>query len=800
MPFDTKQKIQSENMPVLPLRGLVQFPGMMLSIDIAGKRSISAISAAMENNQKIFLITQRDISVDEPKEQDLYTVGCICRIRQLIKLPDGAVKLLLEGRCRATFSNFNTEGALPVASVTSYDDELPKNREVYLETLVRRIKNEFKKYTSVAPNIAKDVLLTVAKSDELGFLSDFIAFSIPAPFDDKQYVLEQLSLVKRAKLLLELLSKEREVMLIDSRISEKTRRKIDENQREYYLKEQIRVISNELYGDDNANETEEYNSKVEALSAPDDVKERLRSEIVKLSKMPPGSHEGTVIRGWLDTCIELPWSIESKVCNDIKRAEKILDRDFYGMNKVKNRILEMLSVYTLAPDITGQILCLVGPPGVGKTSIGKTVAECMGRSFSRISLGGMHDEAEIRGHRKTYIGAMPGRMISAVKQAGTKNPVILLDEIDKLGANYNGDPSAALLEVLDPEQNCTFTDNFIELPFDLSKVVFITTANNRSEIPDPLLDRMEIIELEGYTRDEKFNIAKKHLLSRELKQHGLNGKSCRITDGAIFGLIDFYTREAGVRKLERSIAALCAKAAKKIASGEASRISIKESDLEAMLGKKRYKPEMILEHDEVGIINGLAWTAVGGEIMQLEVAAMNGSGKLELTGSLGDVMKESARAAVSFVRSNAVRYGIDSEFYKNTDIHIHATEAAVPKDGPSAGVTITTGLISALTGREVRRDIAMTGEITIRGRVLPIGGLKEKAMAAARGGVKTVFIPQENVPDIDDVDTAVREKLNFVPVSYVNEIIDAALLSHSVSASENSCCSDHTSAAVAVNR
>lgn len=783
MPVENRKKIK---MPVLPLRGIVQFPGMALTLDVARKRSIRAISAAMGDNQLIFLAAQTDIAVDEPKKDDLYGIGCVCRIRHVLKVPDGGVKLLVEGLYRAELEVFCDSASFIAAEVSECEPEPIKNRAVYCESLIRRIRTEFEKYFEEAPNIARDVLLTVAKSEDLGYLSDFIAFNIPAPFDDKQYVLEQTSPVKRAKVLLELLSKEREIMQIDNRIGEKTRRRIDDNQREYYLKEQIRAISDELYGDDSADEIDEYYAKIDALKAKDEVKERLLSEVSKLAKMPQGAHEGTVVRNWLDTCLALPWEKTDNVKTDITRAERILDRDFYGMKRVKERILEMLSVYALAPDITGQILCLVGPPGVGKTSVGKTIAECMGRSFARISLGGMHDEAEIRGHRKTYIGAMPGRLITAVKQAGTKNPLILLDEIDKLGSDYKGDPSSALLEVLDPEQNVTFTDNFIELPFDLSHVVFITTANSRSTIPGPLLDRMELIEIEGYTREEKFNIAKKHLLPRELKRHGLDGRRCRVSDGAIYGIIDFYTREAGVRKLERSLASLCAKAAKSIASGEAARVSISAEELEKMLGKRRYKPEAILEHDEVGVINGLAWTSVGGEIMQLEIAAMKGTGKLELTGSLGDVMKESARAAVSFVRANAARYGIDEDFYKNTDIHIHATEAAVPKDGPSAGVTITTGLISALTGREVRRDVAMTGEITIRGRVLPIGGLKEKAMAAARGGVKTVFIPQDNVADLDEVDSAVKEKLTFVPVSYVGEIIDSALRENGES-QEKSC-------------
>ena len=492
--------------------------------------------------------------------------------------------------------------------------------------------------------------------------------------------------------------------------------------------------------------------------------------------MPQGSHEGTVERNYLDTCLELPWQEFTNVCADIVKAEKILNRDIYGMDKVKERILELLSVYKLSPNIKGQIICLVGPPGVGKTSIGKTIAECMGRKFARISLGGVHDEAEIRGHRKTYIGAMPGKIINAIKQSGSGNPLLLLDEVDKLGSDYKGDPSSALLEVLDPEQNEKFVDHYIEIPFDLSRTVFVATANTLDTIPAPLRDRMEIIELSGYSREEKFNIAKRHLLEKQILRHGLKKSQLRIGDDALYGLIDFYTREAGVRKLERTIATLCRKSAKIIAEGTVKRVTIKEIDLEKMLGKHKFKPEVILENDEVGIINGLAWTAVGGEIMQLEVAAMKGTGKIELTGSLGDVMKESAKAAISFVRANADKYNIDPDFYKEQDIHIHATEAAVPKDGPSAGVTITTGLISALTGRAVVRDIAMTGEVTIRGRVLQIGGLKEKTMAAYTGGVKTVFIPKANIPDLDEVDEKVKENIEFIPVSFVDEIIDKALL------------------------
>jgi len=785
MSIDTT--VQPRRYPLLALRGLVAFPNMMLTFDVGRKKSIKAITAAMESDQMLYLVAQKDITVDDPKAEDLYKIGCLAKVRQVLKGPDGTVKILVEGTSRAVHHSVNCNGSYISAQVDICQDKPIKNRDIYKESLVRKIRNEFEKYASVCQTIAPDVVMTVATNGDIPFLCDFIAFSIPAPFDDKQYILEQLSPVVRAKVLLEMLSKEREIVMIDNKISEKTRHNIDENQREYYLKEQIRAISDELYGDDSATEAEDYYDRIATLNCTDEVREKLNNQVSKLAKMPSGSHEGTVARTWLDTCLELPWNNRTDVNVDIKRAEKILDRDFYGMKKVKERILEHLSVYTLSPDITGQIICLVGPPGVGKTSIGKTIAECMGRKFARISLGGVHDEAEIRGHRKTYIGAMPGKIINAIKQAGSGNPLILLDEIDKLGSDYKGDPSSALLEVLDPEQNCTFVDNYIEIPYDLSRAVFITTANNRDTIPEPLLDRMEVIELGSYTREEKFNIAKKHLVARELSRHALQNKTCRISDDALYSLIDFYTREAGVRKLQRSIASICGKVARKIADGSVNRFIVKAADVEAMLGQKRYKPEQILENDEVGIINGLAWTAVGGEIMQLEVAALKGTGKIELTGSLGDVMKESAMAAVSYVRANAEKYGIKEDFYKENDIHIHATEAAVPKDGPSAGVTITTALVSALTGREVRRDIAMTGEISIRGRVLAIGGLKEKSMAAYRGGVKTVFIPKANEPDLNDIDPLVRENIHFIPVSRIDEILDSALISHAQEKNNDFC-------------
>lgn len=762
--------------PAMALRGVVAFPDMMLTLDVGRKKSVRALSFAMDKNVPIYLVTQKDIAVEDPNSTHLYEMGCLCRVRQVLKMPDGGAKVLVKGLYRARHLTFNDNGSHFVATIEKCEDKHIRNREVYIESLIRRIRAEFERYANVAQNLPNDIILNVATNENLSNLCDFIAFNIPAPYDDKQYVLEQLNVVTRAKILLELLSKEREVTEIDNRIGQKTRAHIDENQRDYYLKEQMRVISEELYGDDAMGEIDEYHQKTEELNANDKIKEKLHAEINKLSKMPQGAHESTVSRAYIETCLALPWNNCNDAVVDINRAAKILDRDFYGMKKVKERILEMLSVYALSPESKGNILCLYGPPGVGKTSIGKTIAECMGRKYQRISLGGMHDEAEIRGHRKTYIGAMTGKILTAIKNAGVSNPLILLDEVDKLGSDYKGDPSSALLEVLDPEQNCNFTDNFLEIPYDLSRAVFITTANSLDTIPAPLLDRMEVISLDGYTREEKFNIAKRHIVPREIESHGLSSKNCRFADSALYGIIDFYTREAGVRKLQRTIGSLCGKAAKQIAEGSAQRVTIKGTDLKNMIGHKKYRPETILPQDEIGIINGLAWTQVGGEIMQMEVAVLEGSGKTVLTGNLGDVMKESAEAAITFVRANAAKYGIDTEFYKHKDIHIHATESAVPKDGPSAGVTITTALISALTGRAVRRDIAMTGEISIRGRVLAIGGLKEKAMAAYRGGVKRVFIPHDNIPDIDEVDEKVREGLEFIPVQYVTDIIDRALL------------------------
>lgn len=776
----TVTEVTATQMPVLALRGVVVFPNTVASFDVGRKKSINALKYAMEKNQLIYLVTQKDCYIDEPEAQDLYKIGCVAKIKQVLRVSDNLTKVLVQGIHRATHSDFYALPDFYTARVSKCEEKPINNREIYKETLLRRVKTQFAKYMSLMPNPSPDIAMTVENSEDLGFLCDFIAFNINAPYDDKQYILEQLSPVKRAKILIELLEKEHEINQIDKRIAEKTRFSIDENQKEYYLREQLKVISSELYGDETADEIDTYHTKIESLSADKSVKEQLHSHVNKLSKMPQGSHEGTVERNYLDTCIELPWNAFTKTSTDVLKAEKIFNRDIYGLSKVKERILELLSVYALSPDIKGQIICLVGPPGVGKTSIGKIVAECMGRKFSRVALGGVHDESEIRGHRKTYIGAMPGKIITALKSAGSGNPVILLDEVDKLGKDFKGDPASALLEVLDPEQNNTFVDHFVEIPYDLSKVVFLATANSLDTIPAPLLDRMEVIEVSSYTREEKFQIAKRHIVSKQIERHGLTKSRVKFLDDAIYSLIDFYTREAGVRKLERNIASLCRKTAKIIASGQKKRVTITEKTVVDMLGRHKYTPEVILAEDTVGIINGLAWTSVGGEIMQLEVSVMDGTGKVELTGSLGDVMKESAMTAVSYVRSNASKYGIDAMFYKNKDIHIHATEAAVPKDGPSAGVTMVTALVSALTGKKIKRDIAMTGEVTLRGRVLKIGGLREKSMAAYRGGVKTVFIPKENLADLEEVDSVVKTNVRFIPVSFVEEILDYAFAEEKV--------------------
>ncbi len=795
--------LRQKVLPTIVLRGIVPFPDTIAGFDVGRKESLNALKTALDSDRYVFLITQTDMADAYPEKSGLAPVGCVAFISQMLKMPDGAVKVVVESKYRAVLmgENLSEEKDLWVYS-TLECREAGGSDEFYREALIRRLKEEFAAYCQFIPKMAPDIIKTVADSNAntLEHITDYIANNIRCPYTDKIDILSELNEENRAVLLIALLEKERKVLELDRELGERVREQIDDNNREYFLKEQMKAINSELYGDDSPeDEFSEYSEKIKSLCCEESVREKLNKELNKLFKLPQGSHDGGVIRGYLDTCIELPWNCYTKDEIDISLSKKILDRDFFGMEKVKSRILEMLSVYLLAPEIKGQIICLVGPPGVGKTSIGKTIAECMGRRFQRVSLGGVRDEAEIRGHRRTYVAAMPGKIINAIKQSGSSNPLILLDEIDKLGSDYKGDPASAMLEVLDPEQNANFTDHYLDMPYDLSKVLFITTANSVDTIPAPLLDRMEVIELSSYTREEKFSIAKRHLVSKQMKMHGLKKNIFNITDSAIYSLIDHYTRESGVRRLEREIAAVCRKSAKKIVEGESGKISVNAKALELMLGKHRYSPEEILKEDEIGVVNGLAWTRVGGEIMQLEVAVCSGSGKLVLTGSLGEVMQESAKAAVTFVRCHAEEFGISPSFYTKQDIHIHATEAAVPKDGPSAGVTIVVALVSALTGLPVHRDIAMTGEVTIRGRVLKIGGLKEKSMAAYRGGVKKVFIPEDNKPDLDEIDAACRENIEFVPVGTVNDIIKSAIVgikTHKIQKRENTLKTESTQNAV----
>ncbi len=764
------------NIPTLALRGIVVYPKTVVHFDVVRQKSVEALNAAMAGNRLIFLVTQRDISCEEPSENDLYKIGCIAKIRQIARASGDTVRVLVEGCSRAELSRLTVTDPALYADVVRGDDLPVKGREVYNQAVLRSAKSAFDEYARVAPKISPDVLMTVVTAEDMGFLADYITHNMPVDYDDKQYILEQNDPKKRLKLVITLLKREKEITEIDNKINEKVRGNIDQNQREYYLREQIKVINEELYGNSGTeDECEKYYERIERLKASDEVKEHLRDEVDRYAKMPLGSHEATVVLGYLDTCLALPWGkyTESKI--NLEKSRKILDRDHYGLEKVKERIIELLAVHTLVPNVKGQIICLVGPPGVGKTSIVRSIAECMGRKYARVALGGVSDEAEIRGHRKTYIGAMPGRIINAVKTAGSANPVILLDEIDKLGASYKGDPSSAMLEILDSEQNSTFFDHYVDMPFDLSRALFITTANDAGSIPGPLLDRMELIELGSYTREEKFKIAKKHLIKKEIAAVGLTSADIKFTDEAVYKLIDSYTREAGVRRLDRTVASVCRKAAAEKVSGRPVG-KIDSAVLKTMLGSEKYKTDVLQKKDEVGLVNGLAWTSVGGEMLSLEVVCVPGSGKLELTGSLGDVMKESAHAAVTCVRSRAEMLGIDKEFYKTKDIHIHAPEAAVPKDGPSAGVTMVTAIVSALTGRPVRRDVAMTGEVTLRGRVMPIGGLKEKSMAAYRNGIKTVFIPVENLPDLDTVDETVKEKIEFVAVETVDELLPRVIV------------------------
>ncbi|MUT95301.1 MAG: endopeptidase La [Subdoligranulum sp.] len=764
-------------LPAIALRGLVVFPNNIVHFEVGRAKSIAAIEAAMHANSSVFLVAQKEMDVEEPTMLDLYGYGVIAEIKQVLRVSDDLVKVLVEGKTRARLLELN-DGDFLQASVRPVPVRgIGADKRTQTEALVRSLKDCFEEYLSYSPQISKDIIYNIVSSDSPLFLSEYMPANLLLKYEDKQTILNESSLLSRLEKLLMLLRQECQVLEIERDLDDKVNASLDKGQREYYLREQMHIISEEL-GDseDTRAEADTYRQKIAALKLDDESTEKLLKECDRLARMQSNSAESGVIRSYLDTCLGLPWHITTEDDLDQAHARRVLDREHYGLQKVKERILELLAVRKLNTEVKGQIVCLVGPPGVGKTSIAHSIADCMGRKFARMSLGGVHDEAEIRGHRRTYIGAMPGRIISAINSAKSSNPVILLDEIDKLAGDYKGDPSSALLEVLDPEQNRTFKDNYLDIPFDLSEVLFITTANDASTIPGPLYDRMDVIELPSYTRTEKFNIAKRHLLPKQLKNNGLDGK-VTMTSGAIYEIIDGYTREAGVRNLERTITSVLRKCAQKIAAGETEKISVSGTMVKSLLGPEKVKPTFISRTDSVGIANGLAWTSVGGEMLPVEVAVIpNGTGKIEITGSLGDVMKESAQLAVTYARVHAEEYGIAPDRFKNTDLHIHAPEGAVPKDGPSAGVTLTTALVSALSGIPVRHDLAMTGEITLHGNVLPIGGLKEKSMAAFREGISTVLIPKENATDLYEVDAEVKEKIHFIPVERLSQVLKHALI------------------------
>ena len=772
-----------ESLPMIALRGMTAFPDMLLHFDVERSMSVAAINAALAGDQRVFLLTQREIFDETPSEADLYRVGTVCVIKQVLRMPGHGMRVMVEGISRAEAVELSTQSPYFTAEVELLPDTSAIRRTSRTDALLRQCQELFDTYTVLIGSQGDS--LTVLTSDEPGYVADYIAQSIFIRHTEKQEILEERSPMARLRHIIRILNREVEILEIKNELQEKTGQVMNQNQREYYLREQVKVIRAELGEMDEADdEIEAYRARILKLGLPTEQEEKLLKELARLSKQPFGSSEGAVLRTYLDTILELPWNKTTKDRVDIAVARRVLDADHYGMDKVKERIIEFLAVRQLAPEVKGGILCLIGPPGVGKTSIASSVAKAMHRKFARVSLGGVHDEAEIRGHRKTYVGAMPGRIMNAMRQAGSANPLLLLDEIDKLGRDHRGDPASALLEALDSEQNSTFRDHYVELPFDLSETLFIMTANSTDTIPRPLLDRMEVIELGSYTDEEKLQIAKRHLLPKQRKRHGLTGKQLRIPDAAMRDIIAGYTRESGVRQLEREITRICRKTAAGIAEGKASGYTVTTGMLHELLGVRRHKIDYATPVDEVGIAKGLAWTRVGGEILTVEVAALPGSGSVALTGNLGEVMKESAKAALSYIRSRAGKLGISQDFYKTQDIHIHFPEGAIPKDGPSAGITIALGIISALTGAPIRRDIAMTGEITLRGRVLPIGGLNEKTMAALRGDIRTVIIPAGNEKDLEDIDPTVRAALQIVCVDHMDKVLDVALCLPAVNEAE----------------
>ena len=777
--MENKEKIKAIDsfldLAVIPLRRLVVFPNMNLHFDVGRKKSIAAVRAAMLKGEKILLVAQKDSAVDSPDVEDLYDIGVICEIKQMIKIPNSEnLRVIVKGERRANIINFFQD--TPYIKCVADIIETPEYKVTpKLTAYARALKKEFETYASMFSKISNEVISTIQSMKDIDKLTDYICANTFFEYSDKQRILEIISPDERVKELLVMLKNENVTLEMEAEIQEKVQKEIDRSQREYYLREEMKVISDEL-GDneDPVQEADIYREKVNALACSDEIKEKLLKECDKLMKMPSGSHEGTVVRGYLDKCLEIPFGKYTKDSISLTKARKVLDKDHYGLDKIKTRIVETLAVLKRNPEFSGQIICLYGPPGVGKTSIVKSLATSMNRKYVRVALGGVHDEAEIRGHRRTYIGAMPGRIIDAIIKSGVMNPIILLDEIDKVGNDYKGDPSSALLEALDPEQNNSFNDHFIDFPVDLSNVLFITTANDVSTISAPLYDRMEVIELNSYTIEEKFNIAKRHLIKKALKKHNISGREFRISDDAIYKIIESYTSEAGVRGLEKEINVLCRKAAVSLENGAKS-FRVSAENISDYLGTERYIKDYVNSENKIGTVNGLAWTSVGGTMLPIEVSALDGTGKIELTGSLGDVMKESAKTAVSYVRSKAVEYGIDTEFYKNKDIHIHAPEAAIPKDGPSAGLAITTALVSELCSIPIKANVAMTGEISLKGNALPIGGLKEKSMAAYKAGCDLVIIPEQNRKDLNDISEEVKTAVKFITVSSFDEVMNYAL-------------------------
>ncbi len=748
---------------------------MVLHLDVGRERSVQALEKAMMDDHMIFLTTQKDSDIDEPTQDDFYEMGTLTKVKQMLKLPNGTIRVLVEGLNRGTISSYSNDQGFYEVEVDEHTDSEKKDSE--LDALMRTLLNYFEQYIKLSKKVSAETYSTVADIEEPGRLADIIASHLPLKIKEKQHILETQDIKERLQMVIEIINNEKEVLSLEKKIGQRVKRSMERTQKEYYLREQMKAIQKEL-GDKEGKtgEVEDLTMKIEEAGMPEDIEATALKELARYEKVPSSSAESSVIRNYIEWLVSLPWTKETEDQLDINRSEMILDRDHYGLEKVKERVLEYLAVQQLTRSLKGPILCLAGPPGVGKTSLARSVAESLGRNFVRVSLGGVRDESEIRGHRRTYVGAMPGRIIRGMKKAGTVNPVFLLDEIDKMSSDFRGDPSSAMLEVLDPEQNSNFSDHYIEETYDLSKVMFIATANDLSTIPGPLRDRMEIITIAGYTEIEKVNIAKHHLLPKQLSDHGLTKSKLQLKDEAFVDIVRYYTREAGVRSLERQLAAICRKAAKIIVSGSKKRVTITSKNIEEFLGKKKFRYGQAELENQVGVSTGLAYTSVGGDTLQIEVSLAPGKGKLVLTGKLGDVMKESAQTAFSFVRSNTKSLGIDEKFHEKYDIHIHVPEGAVPKDGPSAGITITTALVSALTGKYVDREVGMTGEMTLRGRVLPIGGLKEKTLSAHRAGIKTVILPKDNEKDIDDIPESVREELTFILVSHIDQVLEKALV------------------------